>query len=261
MLPPPGSTVAFWDLPNQQWLGPYTNAPDGRWDSAAYHHLLLAGDGFAVEQPPGSPNIGWTQFEFSPPPAQTATVVRAAASNQWDLMSIPLLKASGNKFGAFETNAPSGTRVSFYDPAFTNFYAGNKGVKGWQPANSNRVVLPGESFFLKAPATNDMSIALTGTIPVSSVTNQVNARWSALGYPYPEDAIWTDTSLASNLPAGSLVYFWDVDRQQYDTFRKGPPAKGGWGSASNRVIHPGDGFFVRQPPGSAPFLWIQERGN
>ena len=260
-LLPPGSTVAFWDRPNGIWIGPYTNAPDGRWDSAAYHHLLLAGDGFAVEQPPGSPNVGWTQFEFSPPPAQTATVVRAAASNQWDLMSIPLLKTSGNKFGAFETNAPSGTQVLFYDAAVTNFSLAIKSTKGWMPAQSNRVVLPGESFFLKAPATNDMSIALTGTIPVSSVTNQVNARWSALGYPYPEDAIWTDTSLASNLPTGSLVYFWNVGRQQYDVFRKGPPAKGGWGSASNRVIHPGDGFIVRQPPGSAPFSWIQERGN
>ena len=258
-LLPPGSTVAFWDLPNQQWLGPYTNAPDGRWDSAAYHHLLLAGDGFAVEQPPGSPNVGWTQFEFSPPPAQTATVVRAAASNQWDLMSMPLMTASGNKFGAFVTNAPSGTQVYFYNPALTNFDSAVKGLIGWQTAYSNRVVLPGESFFVKPPA--DREIVLEGTVPVSSVTNQVNARWSALGYPYPEDAIWTDTSLASNLPTGSLVYFWNIDRQQYDVFRKGPPAKGGWGSASNRVIHPGDGFFVRQPPGSAPFPWIQERGE
>ena len=112
---------------------------------------------------------------------------------------------------------------------------------------------------MKPPA--DREIVLEGTVPVSSVTNQVNARWSDLGYPYPEDAIWTDTSLASNLPTGSLVYFWNIDRQQYDVFRKGPPAKGGWGSASNRVIHPGDGFFVRQPPGSAPFPWIQERGE
>lgn len=260
-LLPPGSTVAFWDRPNGTWIGPFTNAPDGRWNSAAYHHLLLAGDGFAVEQPPGSPDVGWAQFEFSPPPAQTATVVRAATSNQWALMSVPLMTASGNAFGAFETNAPSGTQVYFYEPALANFVGESKSSKGWATPQSNRVVLPGESFFLKAPATNDISIALTGTIPVSSATNQVLARWTALGYPYPDNIVWTDTSLASNLPTGALVYFWDVDRQQYDTFRKGPPAKGGWGAASNRVIHPGDGFIVRQPLGSAPFLWIQERGN
>ena len=29
----------------------------------------------------------------------------------------------------------------------------------------------------------------------------------------------------------------------------------------NIVVLPGDGFLVRQPPGSAPFPWVQERGN
>lgn len=258
---PPGSTVAFWDRPNGTWLGPYTNAADGRWEAAAFHHLLLAGDGFAVEQPLGSSEFGWTQFEFSPPPAQTATVVRAMDSNQWDLTSMPLLTASGNKFGTFETNAPAETQVYFYEPAFTNFSCAIKGEKGWQPSFSNRVVLPGESFFLKTPDTNGLTLALTGTVPGSSVTNQVLARWTALGYPYPDAVVWTDTSLASNLATGSLVYFWDLDEQQYQTYQKGPPARGGWGSASNHVIHPGDGFIVRQPPGSAPFLWIQERGE
>lgn len=260
-LLPPGSTVAFWDRPNQKWLGPYTNAPDGRWEAAAFHHLLLAGDGFAVEQPLGSPDVGWTQFEFSPPPAQTATVVRAVDSNQWDLISLPLQTDSGNVFGAFETNAPAGTQVLFYDAALTNFSGGTKSTKGWDAPTANRVVLPGESFFLKSPATNSLSLALSGTVPGSSVTNAVNERWTALGYPYPDEIAWTDTALASNLPTGALVYFWDGDRQRYDVFRKGPPAKGGWGAASNHVVLPGDGFIVRQPPGSTPFLWTQERGN
>lgn len=260
-LLPPGSTVAFWDRPNQTWLGPYTNAPDGRWEAAAFHHLLLAGDGFAVEQPLGSPDVGWTQFEFVPPPAQTATVVRTAGSNQWDLMSVPVHTAFGNVFGTFETNAPAGTQVLFYDDAVTNFILATKSPKGWTPAQSNRVVLPGESFFLKSPAGGGLSLALSGTVPGSSVTNQVNERWTALGYPYPDEIVWTDTALASNLPPGALVYFWDGDRQRYDVFRKGPPVRGGWGAASNHVVRPGDGFIVRQPPGSAPFLWIQERGN
>ena len=258
---PPGSTVAFWDRPNQTWLGPYTNAPDGRWEAAAFHHLLLVGDGFAVEQPPGSSEFGWTQFEFTPPPAQTATVVRTAGSNQWDLMSVPLHTASGNVFGAFETNAPAGTQVLFYDAALANFSGGTKSTKGWDTPTANRVVLPGESFFLKSPAADGLSLALTGTVPGSSVTNPVNERWTALGYPYPDAVAWTDTALASNLPIGALVYFWDGDRQRYVVFRKGPPVRGGWGAASNHVVLPGDGFLVRQPPGSAPFPWDQERGN
>lgn len=194
--------------------------------------------------------------------AQTATVVRTVDSNQWDLMSMPLLTASGNKFGAFETNAPVGTQVYFYDPAVSNFDGGTKNLKGWDAPRSNRVVLPGESFFLKTPATNGLSLALTGTVPVAPVTNQVLARWTALGYPCPDEIAWGNLALASNLPPGTLVYFWDVGSQEYDIYRKGPPAKGGWGAdASNHVVHPGDGFIVRQPLGSAPFPWIQERGN
>ena len=257
---PPGSTVAFWDRPNGAWLGPFTNAPDGQWENAAFDHVLLAGDGFAVTQPGGSPDLSWTEFGFAPPPAPVTNVVRVLEADRWDLISVPLLTASSNRFASIASNAADHSQALFYDAPATNFILSQKSDKGaWDAVAQAQTILPGKSFFLKSPA--DREIVLEGTVPVSSVTNQVNARWSALGYPYPEDAIWTDTSLASNLPAGSLVYFWNIDRQQYDVFRKGPPAKGGWGSASNRVIHPGDGFFVRQPPGSAPFLWIQERGN
>ena len=259
-LLPPGSTVAFWDRPNGAWLGPFTNAPDGQWENAAFDHVLLAGDGFAVTQPGGSPDLSWTEFGFAPPPAPVTNVVRVLEADRWDLISVPLLTASSNRFASIASNAADHSQALFYDAPATNFILSQKSDKGaWDAVAQAQTILPGKSFFLKSPA--DREIVLEGTVPVSSVTNQVNARWSALGYPYPEDAIWTDTSLASNLPTGTLVYFWDVGRQQYDTFRKGPPVKGGWGSASNRVIHPGDGFFVRQPPGSAPFLWIQERGN
>lgn len=193
--------------------------------------------------------------------AQTTNVYRPIPAGQWDLMSVPLQTDSGNVFGTFETNAPAGTQVLFYDDAVTNFSGGTKSTKGWDAPTANRVVLPGESFFLKSPAATGMVVSLAGTIPGSSVTNQIHGRWTALGYPYPDEIAWTDTALASNLPPGALVYFWDGDRQHYDVFRKGPPVRGGWGAASNHVVRPGDGFIVRQPPGSAPFLWIQERGN
>ena len=259
-LLPPGSTVAFWDRPNGTWIGPYTNAPDGRWDSAAFDHVLLAGDGFSVSQPEGAPDLSWTEFGFAPPPAPVTNVVRFVEADRWDLLAVPLVTASSNRFTDLASSAANLSWAYFYTNTPPHFIGTQKSGKGvWDAVGQAKILLPGESFFLKSPAACE--IVLEGPVPVSPVTNQVNERWSALGYPYPEDAIWTDTSLASNLPTGTLVYFWDVGRQQYDTFRKGPPVKGGWGSASNRVIHPGDGFFVRQPPGSAPFLWIQERGN
>ena len=187
----------------------------------------------------------------------TTNFARKTDTNQWDLMSVPLDISSSNKFGLVASNAAAGSVVYFYDPAISNFAGGQKSSKGWPSAQSNRMVLPGESFFLKTPADTGHVISVSGTFPGGPVTNQVSARWSALGYPYPVDVAWTDTSLSSNLPTGALVYFWSLGRQQYDICRKGPPAKGGWGVASNHVIHPGDGFIVRQPLGSAPFIWSE----
>ncbi len=193
--------------------------------------------------------------------AETTSVTRTVGPGQWDLMTVPLIADPTNAFGALAANVPAGTAVYFYDPGLSVFVGGSKSAKGWPAAQSNRLVLPGESFFLSAESTTGHELTIEGEVPPGPVTNQVYERWSALGYPFPDEVPWTDTSLASNLPVGSLVYFWDSGRGMLNTYRKGPPAKGGWGPASNRIVYPGDGFIVRQPPGSAPFLWIQERGE
>ena len=189
--------------------------------------------------------------------AQTAEVVRTFQANQYDLISVPLITASNNQFVAMTTNVPYFSRVCFNDPPATNFTLAQKSGKGlWDASVAYRNVLPGNSFFL-CPAGN-CEIALIGTVPVSPVTNQIYARWSALGYPYPVDVKWSQTTLASNLPTGTRVYFWSRNAQNYQSFLKGPPAKGGWGDAASKyVIHPGDGFIVRQPPGSTPFIWTE----
>ncbi len=189
--------------------------------------------------------------------AQTAEMIRTIQANQYDLISAPLITASNNQFVAMTTNVPNYSRVGFYDPPATNFTLALKSGKGiWDAHAAYRIVLPGNSFFL-CP-TGNCEIILTGTAPVSPVMNQINARWSALGYPYPVDVKWSQTTLASNLPTGTLVYFWSRSAQCYQTFLKAPPAKGGWGDAASKyVIRPGDGFIVRQPRGSTPFTWTE----
>ena len=193
--------------------------------------------------------------------AQTGAFIRTTDADQWDLMSVPLVVNPSNRFGIVASNATYQTTVYFYDSGLTNFSSGTRGLKGWTAAISNRVVLPGEGFFLHASTNAGYAMNVQGEVPGGPVTNQVHERWSALGYPFPDEIAWTDTSLASDLPVGSIVYFWDTDLAGLKTFRKGPPAKGGWGAASNHVLSPGDGFIVRQPPGSTPFLWTQERGE
>ena len=190
---------------------------------------------------------------------QTTEIVRTIGPTQFDLVSVPLLTASNNQFSVMTTNVPNFSSAYFFDAQTTNFISAQKSGKGlWSAEAANRIILPGESFFLKSSPLANCEITLKGTAPLSPVTQPVNERWSALGYPYPEDIPWTHTALASNLPVGTLVYFWSRNAQQFQTFLKSSPAKGGWGAAaSNFVIHPGDGFFVRQPPGSTPFTWTE----
>ena len=189
---------------------------------------------------------------------RTANLVRAVEAGQWDLMSVPLNISPSNKFGLIASNAAVASRVYFYDPTNSTFAGGSKSTKGWSAAQSNRMILPGESYFLKSPPETGHAIAIAGEVPVGPVTNRINENLSALGYPYPVEIAWKDTALFNNLPAGSLVYFWDRLDQQYRTYRKGAPAKGVWSSAaSNHIIQPGDGFFVRQPAGATPFNWIE----
>jgi hypothetical protein len=188
---------------------------------------------------------------------QTTQIVRTTGPNELDLMSVPLYVDPTNQFGIIASNAAVGSTVYFYDPAFSNFSAGAKSSKGWASAQANRVVLPGESFFLKADVSSGHEITITGAVPIAPITNQVHDRWSALGYPFPVPVTWTDTSLSSNLPAGTLAYFWNQTNQEYNILLKGPPAKGGWGAeGSSTILQPGDGFFVRQPLGSSAFEWV-----
>ena len=190
---------------------------------------------------------------------QTIEIARTIGPTQFDLISIPLLTASNNQFAVMTTNAPNFSSAYFFDAPTTNFISAQKSGKGlWSAEAANRIILPGESFFLKSSPFADCEVTIQGMTPPSPVTHQIYERWSALGYPYPEDIQWTHTTLASNLPIGTLVYFWSRNAQQFQTFLKGPPAKGGWGTAATKfVIHPGDGFIVRQPPGSTPFIWTE----
>ena len=188
---------------------------------------------------------------------QTTNIIRVVEGDQLDLISVPLVIAPSNKFGLITSNATQGSLAYFYEPSISNFSTAAKGAKGWNAASSNRIVLPGRSFFLRSPPNAGHASSISGTIPVGPITNQIQERWSALGYPYPASVAWTDTTLSSNLPVGTLVYFWNPAIQQYRIIRKGPPAKGGWGTGSNHIVHPGDGFIVRQPLGSPSFEWTE----
>ncbi|MDR0993543.1 MAG: hypothetical protein LBN38_03110 [Verrucomicrobiota bacterium] len=151
--------------------------------------------------------------------------------------------------------APAGSEVLFWDESRQSWAGGGKNAKGWGGV-SNRVVRPGEAFFLRGPpraAAQELTIA--GEVP--DETNLVrtvagNASLSILGNPYPLDVAWGDLQIAKDAPSGSEVMFWDESRQSWSG--GGKNAKG-WGGTSNRTVSASEGFFLRLPRDDAAIDW------
>ena len=183
------------------------------------------------------------------------------------MMSIPLdsMSESDIVFGrtSVAQETEQGSVVYFWDAVSQTWGAGTKGTKGWQAAESNRVIAAGEGFFLKgAPASGDYEVTITGEVPADDPIARAIPGGSALGTmanPYPVDFTFGESDLAANATQGSIVYFWDVGSQTWGAGAKGPK---GWQAAeSNRVVQAGEGFFLREAAGvnqwSAvkPYTW------
>jgi hypothetical protein len=188
--------------------------------------------------------------------AQTTNITRPIGADQMDLMSVPLIVPGGNTVSNVFKNAPAESQFYFWDTNL-GWTVSWGSAKGWGGIGS-RQVLPGEAFFFKPPGA--YTVVLSGTPPEPPITIPVSGyeHPSLLGYPYPVEIHWTDTQLATLLPPGSMVSFWNRTNASFrTTFLKAPAAKGGgWGNAaSNYIVRAGDGFAVKQS--GAPFNWTE----
>jgi hypothetical protein len=134
-----------------------------------------------------------------------------------------------------------------------------KGVKGWNSAQSNRVVVAGEGFFLKSPADQATPIPITfaGEVPSEATLSRAVAGGDALttvGNPYPADFLFGTSTLASNAAMGSIVYFWNPETG----WSGGMKGIKGWNSAqANRVVAATEAFFMKQA--GAGSIWSPEK--
>ncbi len=181
-------------------------------------------------------------------------------------MSIPLDSMTNANLVFGETSvaseAPEGAFVYFWDVVGQTWIQGQKSSKGWG-AYGNQVLQPGEGFFLQgdAAAASEVEVTITGEVPSDAQISRSIPGGNALGTlgnPFPVDFIFGTSSVASNAPEGSFVYFWDVVGQ---TWIQGQKSSKGWGAYGNQAILAGEGFFL-QSPGSAttwdvdkPYTW------
>jgi hypothetical protein len=152
-----------------------------------------------------------------------------------------------NKFGetSVAQEAPVGTYVFFWDTTIQGWGGGLKSAKGWAGGQSNRVVAPGEGYFLKSP--KDAEVTITGEVPDEPTADRVipgNNAFGTLANPYPVDFKFGESDAAKNASVGSYVFFWDIGIQGWGGGLKS--AKGWAGGQSNRVVQAGEGFFLKE---------------
>ncbi len=182
-------------------------------------------------------------------------------------MSIPLnsLSEADIVFGrtSVAQEAEQNSQVFFWDEGAQVWVGGLKGIKGWAPGQSNRVVTPGEAFFMKGAAgAPDKDVTITGEVPDEGMVKRVmlgSGNLSAVANPFPVDFKFGESDLAINATQNSEVFFWDEVAQVWVGGLKG--IKGWAPGQSNRVVLAGEGFFMKEAAGvtdwdeDKPYTW------
>ena len=183
-------------------------------------------------------------------------------------MSIPLdsMTETDIVFGrtSVAQEAPVGAIVSFWDEGAQVWIGGAKSGKGWSPGQSNKVVVPGEGFFLKgAPtATEPFDVTITGEVPADPTLPRSIVGGNSLAIlanPYPVDFKFGESDLAQQATVGSIVSFWDETAQ---VWIGGSKSGKGWSPGqSNKVVAAGESFFLREAGSTTswnaakPYTW------
>lgn len=190
------------------------------------------------------------------------------AGGKFVALSIPLDSMTNTEivFGetSVATEAPAGTVVYFWDNVNQGWIPGGKSTKGWGPAEAGYVLQPGEGFLMKSPvaSTEDIDVTITGAVPADAMLSRGVPGGNAFGSlanPYPVDFTFGTSAVASNAPAGTVVYFWDVVNQGWIP---GGKSTKGWGPAeAGYGVEAGEGFLMRAPGGVLiwdtvkPYTW------
>lgn len=155
------------------------------------------------------------------------------------------------------SNMPNLSVVNFWDAENQRWVTQSKTTKyGWGAAATRRVT-DGEAFFIKQVDSSELSLVISGDVPPDPVISQglSAGNQTLVANPYPVPVAFTNLMAAKEMEALSVVSFWDEANQRWVTQSK--TAKYGWGAATNRVVEPGEGFFLK--PAGSDLTWQETR--
>ena len=205
--------------------------------------------------------------------AQSATAYSSSAigvikktlpAGKLSLISVPLDQDSDEGQGfVFQSvpaisNMPNGSYVNFWDAENQKWVPQNKSAKSGWGAEKNRLIAPGECFFIKNNQATNIELIVSGEVPADESIPRTLPAGSLIlvANPYPVPMVLTNFAFASSLPNGSFANFWDVENQKWIPQNKS--AKSGWGAEKNREIAPGEGFFIKSAA-TTPTAWVESR--
>ena len=185
-------------------------------------------------------------------------------------VSVPLfnMTAANNVFSnlSLAAEAPTLSEASFWDAANQKWVGGTKTAKGgWDSNVRTQIVVAGDFFFLKGPATSTVptEITIAGEVPdVATLARAIpgSGRLGSMANPYPADFVFGTSPLASNATVLSEVSFWDAANQKWVGGTK--TAKGGWDlNVRTQKVIATSGFFLKEAgtvttwTNAKPYTW------
>ena len=148
------------------------------------------------------------------------------------------------------SHLPNGSSLTFWDAGTQEYSADNaaevKLLGAWIPGTNDLI---GKTFWLQVgdSATPDFDIFLSGevpdarTLPVATVALDVcgPGTLNLVGYAYPVETHWTNTSFAASAANGSALMTYDTAAGGYVSAIK---ESGAW--SRDIVLQPGQGFWL-----------------
>ena len=154
----------------------------------------------------------------------------------------------------FGDQLPLGTSIYAYDPSIPGYVSDSRNPFGW---STNIVFGRGMGFWIKVPGTaasNEYEVYMLGEVPdrfsAPTSTTDIASGLTLVGYMYPSEIYWTNTTLAKNAALGDTLYYWDGSNYVANSLNPF-----GWGDP-NLVITPGMAFWFKT--GSAT-NWVESK--
>ena len=171
-----------------------------------------------------------------------------------------------NLFGL--STFPLGTRLYVWDRggqqyAFENFLSNKADNIHWEPGTN--ILTTGSGFWIQVPGTapsNNYTAFMMGEVPdrftSPTATYFVAEGFNLLGYPFPADALWTNTELAKNAKLGDALWTFTTNGYDRNTLTSNKADGVHWDNTT-QFMYVAQGYWFKRNTGNGTMTWNQPK--